>query len=481
MKKKLTFVFDYIFPTFILPNALDTQMGIINYISSVHTNRTLNSTIFEPPANNKGNQIFMQDMFGNSMGHNPNTAHGYFFQASIYREHLDYSESSVLFERYSQKKFIYPIRPNPIFSQFTGVGNGFADKLNGSYFWKFISREVIEKVKDDKGIIYIDFTMEPYIDLDMHKGLIECLKNSGIPKTNIFVVVNSFNAKELYESWFNENERKYQVRNLPFCLDHSSWFYNDGIKNNLRLSMNLDNFYETKNIIRPNKYLMKIRNNRSHRLAALYRLINDDLLKYGDWSFLSTNGVDEASIKNIMNRYNLFEVSYDKIIKAHELFPHKLQSENDINYANVNAWTDLHFKPHLDSYFEVCFETLSEGEHKSLTEKIFKPIINFQPFIFVTFAGGLKLLKSLGFKTFEGFIDESYDDIESVENRMLAIHNEVKRLCNMSNEELHNWYWSMEDILVHNHKLLLEYHKTKPYGVDFINELYDIQNHIIRR
>jgi hypothetical protein len=41
MKKKLTFVFDYVFPTFILPNALDTQMGIINYISSVHTNRTL--------------------------------------------------------------------------------------------------------------------------------------------------------------------------------------------------------------------------------------------------------------------------------------------------------------------------------------------------------------------------------------------------------------------------------------------------------
>ena len=64
---------------------------------------------------------------------------------------------------------------------------------------------------------------------------------------------------------------------------------------------------------------------------------------------------------------------------------------------------------------------------------------------------------------------------------MLAIHNEVKRLCNMTNEELHNWYWSMEDILVHNHKLLLEYHKTKPYGVDFINELYDIQNNIIRR
>jgi len=481
MKKRLTFVFDYVFPTFILPNALDTQMGIINYISSVHTNRTLHSTIFEPPTNDKGNQIFMQDMFGNSMGHNPNTAHGYFFQASIYREHLDYVESSVLFERNTNKKFIYPIRPNPIFSQFTGVGNGFADKLNGSYFWKFISREVIEKVKEGKGVIYIDYTMEPFLDLHMHKGLIECLKDSGIPKTNIFIVVNSFNAKELYESWFPENERRYQVRNLPFCLDHSSWFYNDGIKNNLRLSMNLDDFYQTRNTIRPNKYLMKIRNNRLHRLAALYRLISDDLLQYGDWSFLSTNGVDEPSIKNVIEKYKIFGLNYNKIIDAHKLFPHVLQSEEGNTYGNINAWTDSHFKPHLDSYFEVCFETLSEGEHKSLTEKIFKPIANFQPFIFVTFAGGLKLLKDLGFKTFDGFIDESYDEIESVEDRMLAIHNEIKKLCNMTNEELHNWYWSMEDILVHNQKLLLEYHKIKPYGVSFINELYDIQNNIVRK
>ena len=90
MKKRLTFVFDYVFPTFILPNALDTQLGIVNYISSMHTNRTLHSTIFEAPTNDRGNQIHMRDMFENSMGHNPNTSHGYFFQASIYRDYLDY-------------------------------------------------------------------------------------------------------------------------------------------------------------------------------------------------------------------------------------------------------------------------------------------------------------------------------------------------------------------------------------------------------
>jgi hypothetical protein len=479
MKKRLTFVFDYVFPTFILPNALDTQLGIINYISSMHTNRTLHSTIFEPPVNDRGNQIFMKDMFENSMGHNPNTAHGYFFQANVYREHLEYKESSVLFEKNPNKKFIYPIRPNPIFTQFTGVDNVIADKLNGSYFWKFISREILEKAKNNKGIIYIDYTMEPFLDLNMHKSLTESLKHSGLPAHSIIIVVNSFNAKELYESWFPQHTRKYQVRNLPFCLDHSSWFYSDGLQNNLRLSMNLDDFYNTKSTIRPNKYLMKIRNNRPHRLAVLYRLINDDLLKYGDWSYLSSNNIDEQSIKFLINQYSLDDVDVEKIKSAHTMFPHNLQSEDGNRYENINAWTDSHFKPHLDSYFEVLFETLIDGDHKSLTEKTFKPIANFQPFIFVTFAGGLKLLKELGFKTFDGFIDESYDNIESTPERLMAIHNEIKKLCAMSNEELHDWYWKMEDILIHNQKLLLDYHKVKPYGVNFINELYNIQNNII--
>lgn len=479
MKKELTFVFDYIFPTFILPNALDTQMGIINYISSVHTNRTLHSTIFEPPTNNRGNQIFMKDMFENSMGHNPNTAHGYFFQANVYREYLDYKESSILFERNPNKKFIYPIRPNPIFTQFTGVGNGIADKLNGSYFWKFISREVLEKVKKRKGIIYIDYTMEPFLDLNMHNGLTESLKNSGLPSTSVFVVVNSFNARQLYENWFKPEDRKYEVRNLPFCLDHGSWFYSDGLKNNLKLSMSIDDFNNSKNTIRPNKYLMKMRNARLHRLAVMYRMINDDLLQYGDWSFLSTNGLDEPSLRHLIMDYKLHDIDINKIKSTYTIFPHNLQSESGNTYGDVNAWTDVDFKPHLDSYFEILFETLVDGEHKSLTEKIFKPIVNFQPFIFVTFAGGLQLLRDLGFKTFDGFIDETYDTIESTADRMIAIHNEIKRLCAMSNEELHEWYWKMKDILIHNQKLFLEYNNKKLYGADFINELYSIQNNLI--
>jgi hypothetical protein len=151
----------------------------------------------------------------------------------------------------------------------------------------------------------------------------------------------------------------------------------------------------------------------------------------------------------VINKYNLKNIHLDKIKNIYDTAPYLLKSERDSDYTKVNAWTDAHFKPHIDSYFEICFETYTNKENKSLTEKVFKPIINFQPFLFVAFPGALQLLKELGFKTFDGFIDESYD-------------NET--------DEIHNWYWSMEEILIHNHKTLLNYNQTKLFGEDLIKE-----------
>ena len=62
----------------------------------------------------------------------------------------------------------------------------------------------------------------------------------------------------------------------------------------------------------------------------------------------------------------------------------------------------------------------------------------------------MKKLREWGFKTFDGWIDESYDELETYEERKKVINKEILRLCNMSRKELDKWYWSMEDILVHN-------------------------------
>ena len=47
-----------------------------------------------------------------------------------------------------------------------------------------------------------------------------------------------------------------------------------------------------------------------------------------------------------------------------------------------------------------------------ISEKTWKPIMVGHPFIMVGNKNNLKFLKDLGYKTFDKWIDESYDDIE---------------------------------------------------------------------
>jgi hypothetical protein len=65
----------------------------------------------------------------------------------------------------------------------------------------------------------------------------------------------------------------------------------------------------------------------------------------------------------------------------------------------------------------------------------------------------------LGFKTFEPFIDESYDLEKNQTKRALLIEKEIEKLKNLSIEEIHNWYYSIIDILLYNKKHLYTFEK----------------------
>ena len=151
--------------------------------------------------------------------------------------------------------------------------------------------------------------------------------------------------------------------------------------------------------------------------------------------------------------------------------PKTLQTELDRNYRDYGPWSDNNPAAYMNSYFYVCTETYTEGPFRSLTEKVFKPIVNFQPFFMVAYPGALALLRELGFKTFSPFIDESYDVESDTTKRIAMIVKEIERLSAMSIDEIHDLYWQMENILVHNRNHFLEYYKNDTKGKQFIEYL----------
>jgi len=90
-----------------------------------------------------------------------------------------------------------------------------------------------------------------------------------------------------------------------------------------------------------------------------------------------------------------------------------------------------------------------------LTEKTAKSLCS-NPFIIYGQPHSLKYLKSLGFKTFDGLIDESYDEIMDADERLNFLNNQVKSLLIGSDEKLKDIYIQSLPILEHNFNTLLK-------------------------
>tara|TARA_Y100000361_G_C11097716_1_gene310090 strand:- start:683 stop:949 length:267 start_codon:yes stop_codon:yes gene_type:complete len=74
----------------------------------------------------------------------------------------------------------------------------------------------------------------------------------------------------------------------------------------------------------------------------------------------------------------------------------------------------------------------------------------------------MKTLREVqGFKTFSPWIDESYDEEENHEKRLMMIVEEVKRLC-QSKKDIHKMYYEMKDVLIYNQNHLLN-HEYKDF------------------
>ena len=87
-----------------------------------------------------------------------------------------------------------------------------------------------------------------------------------------------------------------------------------------------------------------------------------------------------------------------------------------------------------------------------ITEKVWKSMVSYQPFIIIGVRNSLKFLRENGFKTFQPFIDESYDSLPTYEERKKVFQKEIDRICNMPIELLDELYLKLENTLLHNHK-----------------------------
>jgi len=94
---------------------------------------------------------------------------------------------------------------------------------------------------------------------------------------------------------------------------------------------------------------------------------------------------------------------------------------NDISWDI--GWYQRFFNPQWydDTYFTTVVETWQAGKCDLISEKIFKPIAYYHPFVVIGQLHTLTRLHQLGFETYENLFDESYDDIQNFGQRLDAV------------------------------------------------------------
>lgn len=105
-------------------------------------------------------------------------------------------------------------------------------------------------------------------------------------------------------------------------------------------------------------------------------------------------------------------------------------------------------------------ETRFAQPFANISEKSLNPLRAKLPLILVAPPHSLKYLRTFGFKTFDKWWDESYDQEENHQQRMLKILNLIDYIDNQTIDQLQDMYDDMKEVLEHNH------HITKWYKIN---------------
>jgi len=144
--------------------------------------------------------------------------------------------------------------------------------------------------------------------------------------------------------------------------------------------------------------------------------------------------------------------------KNHKFFNSDWQPMNQLeNYFNNNTTAstssaDFCIEDYENTEIEIVLETLFDDDRLHLTEKSLRPIACGQPFILAATHGSLEYLRSYGFKTFDGIINENYDQIEDPVERLHAITVLMTQIANWTVKEKHHKITQMQRIADYNRR-----------------------------
>jgi hypothetical protein len=290
-------------------------------------------------------------------------------------------------------------------------------------------------------VLFDNKLFENHNTIDFDKELIQYIKNKKCRIVFVYLLEGYFN--DVGVGFVNNLCQKYNFDREDILL----------ITSNLK-NINSDNF----NIFQYNYF------GNHFQFLPMSKLSKIDLKNYKNiyikflnnknkLHFLCFNGIPR------LNRILMFEE-----LKSNEKFKNKsintLRGFDTNYYYDVPNWENqkigggarLNTQAHLDCFINIVTETLFDMDSIFISEKTYKPIYMYQPFIIFGNPYTLKKLKELGYKTFDKWWDESYDNETDINKRFNKIVNILEQISEWDMDRCFEIKNEMQGILIHNYK-----------------------------
>jgi len=233
------------------------------------------------------------------------------------------------------------------------------------------------------------------ISLDLYDICYQMCKQNNILSNSVFISPSSLKGVVQYPDWpivhYNEPFNRYFEYTDKVEVDYTKTY--------------------------DKHFLWLNRRVREHRLYALHQASKMNLFNNCVYSL------------HDFNEYEWFDDELNKF-----LLEYISQEEIDLSFMNVNKVLDTDYDPVGDvqhikeirdlsvfsnqTYLHIVGEFNCSNEKVYVTEKASRPIVMGKPFVLFGDRYSLAELRDMGFKTFNNFWDESYDELPTAKQRI---------------------------------------------------------------
>ena len=313
-----------------------------------------------------------------------------------------------------------------------------------------VPEDFLKRVKNRDAYLILDNAYEAFFSVI--DGIYDhIVKRYNIPPEQIIVTSGNYdlvNYMRDYAAKINQPELKVDYFN--YWEWHTYYYY-------MELRQKWIDTLEIKEY--PKKFLFLNRRWRPHRTAMLALLFDQGITSQGHISFKKADDNPDwhSAVLSTASYYRDTEI-VEVLKRQSETIKNSLPLNLDDLYLNPHKDQNMMFNKKMDTYykdtyFSIVTETTSDrfGVGRFITEKTYKPIALRHPFLICGTDKTLEALRQIGYKTFNGLIDESYD-LEPVESkRFQMVAAEANRLSNLQGAELEHFLTEAKKICWDNY------------------------------